>query len=64
MYLNLQKLMALKPKAPSKMPRKNIFSRMCKYFRAELTEDVLFGLVVLGVPFFLMYQLFTEAAKY
>ena len=55
--------MALKPKAPSKMPRKNIFSRLSQHFWAELIEDVLFGLVILGIPFFLMYQLFTEATK-
>jgi hypothetical protein len=63
MYPNLQKLMACKPKAPSKMPRRNTFSRMCKYFRAELIEDTLFAAVVFGVPFWLMYQLFVEAAK-
>lgn len=55
--------MALKPKAPSKMPRRNTFSRMCKYFRAELIEDILFAAVVFGIPFWLMYQLFTEATK-
>lgn len=54
----------LHPKAPHKTPRSGICSRLCRYFRPELIEGLVFWVATFGISIYILKTLFSAAQKW